>query len=266
MTKDLSTKIAHTAQIVVSAAACVADPTGVTAAAAVTTGALSLPEILRRNPDATSALTKPIVKALQASLKKPKFHMPDDGPVLLPQMLDKAVLTPNDLVGCGLDPDLILGVLLDRHVDPVHRTGEMAEAFCNWLRPPLTELLRNPEFIAKLAPAIWATALGDLSHIRQTTDETAKLVRVTAQQLDNLSTLPRDTLELLASRFEIATPHVLSDFDLQSVLTKKAEEYRSYRALIDGLDDRVAAIANLKGAAQDAAERLDFEEVFRIGF
>ena len=82
-----------------------------------------------------------------------------------------------------------------------------------------------------------------------------------AEQLDNLGTLPRDTLELLASRFEIETPHALSDYDLQSVLTKKAEEYRGYRALVDGLDERVAAISNLKGAAQDAAERLDFAQV-----
>jgi tetratricopeptide (TPR) repeat protein len=82
-----------------------------------------------------------------------------------------------------------------------------------------------------------------------------------AQQLDHIATLPRDTLELLASRFEIQTPHRLTDAELQDMLTKKAEEYRSYRALIDGLDDRVAAIANLKGAAQDAAERLDFETV-----
>ncbi|AXX99775.1 hypothetical protein BAR1_09920 [Profundibacter amoris] len=137
----------------------------------------------------------------------------------------------------------------------------MAEAFCNWLHPPLTELLGNTEFIKTLAPKIWATALGDLRHIRETTDEIAKQVKVTAQQLDHLTTLPRDTLELLASRFEIPTPHQLPDAELLDALTNKAVQYRSYRALIDGLDDRVASIANLKGAAQDAAERLDFQTV-----
>ncbi|MEM8555093.1 MAG: helix-turn-helix transcriptional regulator [Pseudomonadota bacterium] len=82
-----------------------------------------------------------------------------------------------------------------------------------------------------------------------------------AQRLEEIPTLSRDQLELLASRFEIERPHEQSDAALREVLTKKAEEYRSFRAQIDGLDERVAAIANLKGAAADAAERLDFDEV-----
>lgn len=176
MTKDLTTRIAHTAQIIVASAACVADPTGVSAATVATTGALSLPEVFKRNPEAETALTKPIAKALKKSLNRPTFHMPADGKKLLPQMLDGARLTADDLTGCGLDPDLILGMLLDRHVDPEHRSAEMAEAFCNWLRPPLTELLGNTEFIKTLAPKIWATALSDLRHIRETTDRLEQAV------------------------------------------------------------------------------------------
>jgi tetratricopeptide (TPR) repeat protein len=48
---------------------------------------------------------------------------------------------------------------------------------------------------------------------------------------------------------------------LVNFLTLKAEEYVTYRATIDGLDDRVAAIANLKGAALHAADTLNFDEV-----
>lgn len=183
MTIDITAKIAHTAQIVVTAAACVADPSGLTAAATVTTGALSLPEIFKRNPDATGKLTKTVSKALTTSLKKPDFHMPAKGPVLLPQMLDQAALTPSDLVDCGLDPDLILGRLLDRHVDPEHRTGEMAEAFCNWLRPPLTGLLTDPGFIDNMAPAIWASVLASLNRIDANTDILAQQFLDTAMEL-----------------------------------------------------------------------------------
>jgi len=81
------------------------------------------------------------------------------------------------------------------------------------------------------------------------------------EQLSQIPTLSRNDLELLASRFEIEKPHDWTDADLRDLLTKKAEEYREYRQAIDALDDRVAAVANLKGAAQDAAERLDFDEV-----
>ncbi|MCT4682772.1 MAG: tetratricopeptide repeat protein [Roseicyclus sp.] len=77
--------------------------------------------------------------------------------------------------------------------------------------------------------------------------------------VEQAATLSLHELKTLAQAFgetELASPPELLDF-----LAKKAEEYRAYRATIDGLDDRVAAIQNLKGAAQDAAERLDFDEV-----
>ena len=73
--------------------------------------------------------------------------------------------------------------------------------------------------------------------------------------------LSRAQLIFLSELFEHPQPEAHSDATLRQFLTQKAEEYRSYKTLIDGLDERVAAIANLKGAAQDAAERLDFEEV-----
>lgn len=88
-----------------------------------------------------------------------------------------------------------------------------------------------------------------------------RMARASAKQLDQIPTLSRDELELLANRFEVEKAHDLSDADLRSFLNQKAEEYRDYRAQIDLLDDRVAAIANLKGAAQDAAAKLDFDEV-----
>jgi transcriptional regulator with XRE-family HTH domain len=85
--------------------------------------------------------------------------------------------------------------------------------------------------------------------------------RPSAAQLDQIPTLSREELQNLAARFQIADAFDQPDAALREVLTQKAKEYRSYRATIDALDDRVAAIANLKGAAQDAAAKLDFDEV-----
>ena len=82
-----------------------------------------------------------------------------------------------------------------------------------------------------------------------------------AQKLDHLNTLSRDALELLASRFDIEKPRRLSDSELVGVLTQKAEDFHRYRAEIEAIDERTKGLGNLKAAAREAAERLDFDEV-----
>jgi transcriptional regulator with XRE-family HTH domain len=79
--------------------------------------------------------------------------------------------------------------------------------------------------------------------------------------LNDPSGLSRTQLIALAELFGAEKPEAQPDAALREFLTQKAEEYRTYSATIDALDDRVAAIANLKGAAQDAAAKLDFDEV-----
>ena len=262
MTKDLTTKIAHTTQIIIASAACVADPTGVSAATMATTGALSLPEIFKRNTDAHNALAKPIAKALKKSLNKPTFHMPADGRKLLPQMLDGARLTPDDLTDCGLDPDKILGMLLDRHVDPEHRSGEMAEAFCNWLRPPLTKLLGDQEFIKTLAPKIWATALSDLRHIRKTTDKLEQQFRQTAEELGITKGLVIGLARRIAadvSDFETALRELDRALNIVANMEKRSLTHSNTDDLVDQVMRQMAELneANdLDGAAKVADDAL----------
>ncbi|MDJ0630960.1 MAG: helix-turn-helix transcriptional regulator [Rhodobacter sp.] len=88
-----------------------------------------------------------------------------------------------------------------------------------------------------------------------------RTARPGARQLGEIPTLSRDELELLASRFDIPRPHALTDAQLRDVLTKKAEEYRAYRGQIEAIDERTAGLGDLKAAAQNAADTLDFEEV-----
>jgi transcriptional regulator with XRE-family HTH domain len=99
---------------------------------------------------------------------------------------------------------------------------------------------------------------------QEVTDELATLrhERGTLQNaLDNLDQLTRAYLIALATQFELPDAYTLPDPALRSFLTKKAEEYRTYRTQIDALDERIAGLGNLKAAAQGAAERLDFDEV-----
>ncbi len=75
-------------------------------------------------------------------------------------------------------------------------------------------------------------------------------------------TLTPEDLATLATAFggdPTAPRAALLDF-----LGKKAEEYAAYRDQIDRIDDRVKGLDNLKAAAKDAAERLDFDEVEEV--
>jgi transcriptional regulator with XRE-family HTH domain len=99
---------------------------------------------------------------------------------------------------------------------------------------------------------------------QEVTDELATLrqERGTLQNaLDNLDQLTRAYLIALATQFELPDAYTLPDPALRSFLTKKAEEYRTYRIQIDALDERIAGLGNLKAAAKGAADRLDFDEV-----
>lgn len=86
-------------------------------------------------------------------------------------------------------------------------------------------------------------------------------VTATRAALENLTTANRDMLEALASRFGIEAIFDKSDAELRRLLDLKAQEYRAYRAEIEAIDERTKGLGNLKAAARDAADRLDFEEV-----
>ena len=82
-----------------------------------------------------------------------------------------------------------------------------------------------------------------------------------AKVLADLTTASQSDLYALARAFGDDAPERRSDAALRAFLADKAREHANYQKIIAALDDRVAAIANLKGAAQDAAARLDFDVV-----
>jgi tetratricopeptide (TPR) repeat protein len=82
-----------------------------------------------------------------------------------------------------------------------------------------------------------------------------------AKVLANLTLASQSDLYALARAFGDAEPEQRSDAALRDFLADKAHEHANYQKIIDALDDRVAAIANLKGEAKDAAARLDFDQV-----
>ncbi len=83
----------------------------------------------------------------------------------------------------------------------------------------------------------------------------------TAKQLDQIPTLSRKDLELLAYHFEIPGAVDMRDEDLRGLLEDKAKEYRALRQQIATLPENIAEILKIKQAAQQAADALDFERV-----
>lgn len=147
-----TSRVAHAANLLVTVAACAADPSGLAVTGAVASGVLSLKDIFKASTPETRALVKALTAELEASLATPTFHMPARGPALLPQMMEAALPTPAQIIGCNLDADALLRLMLDRLTDPEHRAAEMVEAFCNWVRPSLTRLLSDRTFTETLAP------------------------------------------------------------------------------------------------------------------
>jgi hypothetical protein len=254
-------RVAHAANLLVTVAACAADPSGLAVTGAAATGALSLKDIFKASTPDAKALVKALTAELEAALDTPAFHMPARGPALLPQMMEAALPTPAQIIVSRLDADALLGLMRDRLTDPEHRAPEMAEAFCNWVRPSLTRLLADRTFSETLAPLIARETLTRLSELAEGLVSLSATYGSLAASLDHLQSLRRKELEALAFRFGITPPAGASAEALISLLEKKAADLPAYQAQIAALDDRVAAIANLKGAAQDAAARLDFDEV-----
>lgn len=95
----------------------------------------------------------------------------------------------------------------------------------------------------------------------QVKDNSAVTRDMAAQLLAGLEGVQRPELNMLAHRFGHPDPEGAGLTEFKGFLLQKAEDLRRYQAQIDAIDDRVAGLGNLKAAAKDAADRLDFAEV-----
>lgn len=181
--RDRINDLAHSATLLVSIAGCAADPTGLTLTGAVATGTLSLTNIFKANTPEAKKLVRDITAELEQGLANPTFHMPAEGRRLLPQMIEKALPNPAEIVGQNLNVDTLLDVMLGKLTDPAHRTANMAAAFCNLLRPSLTRLMDDQTFVTSLAPLIARATLDQLTSIADQVAILADQSIDTAEQL-----------------------------------------------------------------------------------
>ena len=207
-----------------------------------------------------------VIKALEAS---PEFNKADllRARDLLAGKIETTRIDPKSLSRFAASPDfdaavadfLLQSLMLDAD-DPLYPVLRVA------LRAGLAAAKKDAEFRAALTLELVIDAgrqnglmLATVTEINTKMDELLRRFGDFGTAMADPEALSLPDLRTLAERFgepDLATKPALVNF-----LTKKAEEYRTYRVQIDALDERIAGLGNLKAAAQGAAERLDFDEV-----
>jgi hypothetical protein len=236
----LADQVARIAKIVTGVCALAVDPTGTTSA--VITGAnvtadsyLGLRDILAAS-QATQATARVIERRIADELAAPNFHMPKDGPVLLPQMVERTVPTPTDLLRVDLaiaDPQTkasrLLELILARMPDEYTHRADLIEAFCNLLRPAYATLFANDDFLKTQAPAIARETHNKLSEIADSLLSLSKTYVTLARSLDDLRHLHHSQLEALAFRFGLAPARDMAPVALLAMIQDAADAFRAGR-------------------------------------
>ncbi|WP_223476263.1 tetratricopeptide repeat protein [Oricola indica] len=254
--------IAHSANLLVCIGG-LASATGMIAGAGAAVGGfLSYREISKRLPAATKRLAEELGSELQKKLAEPGLN--DDTRRLIPQMIEASLPSPQRIMEAGHDSAALVEMMAARLTDKEHSNPDHIGPFKRIVGHLLERLLADPQFANELAPAFRKQVLADAQTIKAGIEGLERQFGSVAQALTHVGALGkanRDQLEALASRFEIDRVFEIGDADLRALLEAKAEEYRNYKAQIDMIDERIASLGNLKAAAQEAAERLDLEEV-----
>ncbi len=263
--------LAHGANALVHIAAAVTDPTALSTLSGAANGWLALKEALNLETDTLQTLYRATERELKKRLKNPEFHMGKTDRTALPQMLIDVRPDLSDLVAGDLNADIILSRMIKSLGDQPY---ERKEAFENWVNPVLEGLLTNKDLHAELAPQINRALLSRLSKLTKNTQEikadTQEILAILRQRhgfegvVDDKDTLSKDQLEALCLRFDPDFEETESVDAMRDFLKAKSKKFRAYRAEIDQMPDGAAQLHNLKAAAKDALDALDFEQVERL--
>ena len=263
--------LAHGANAMVHIAAAVTDPTALSTLSGAANGWLALKEALNLETDTLQTLYRTTERELKKRLKNPEFHMGETDRAALPQMLIYVRPDLSGLVAGDLNADTILSRMIKSLGDQPY---EQKEAFENWAKPVLEGLLNNKDLHAELTPQINHALLSRLSNLTKNTQEikadTQEILAILRQDhgfegvVDDKDTLSKDQLEALCLRFDPGFDQTDSVDAMRDFLTAKSKEFRTYRAEIDQMPDGAAQLHNLKAAAKDALDALDFEQVERL--
>ncbi|MEL6952185.1 MAG: tetratricopeptide repeat protein [Pseudomonadota bacterium] len=165
-------------KLIIGAIAVCTDPTG---AAAATLGCDTLLQgkaWFERKPD-VAKLAAELDTAFARKLAEPRFDKPNDARTLLPQMLERVVLSEQMIVECDLDPDRIFdGFKARLKTDRAeYNSKEMLDAFEALTRPLLEKACRDKRLTDALAPLLHRKQLQYGREARDEARETNARVR-----------------------------------------------------------------------------------------
>jgi len=85
-----------------------------------------------------------------------------------------------------------------------------------------------------------------------------------AGSLEQLGDTDLPELIYIGAKFSISNAQELSAELLRVEIGKRVEDYKALRGLLDNIDERIPSLGNMKKAAKDAFENLDFHRVERL--
>jgi len=206
-----------------------------------------------------------LLESARASLNSIPHDTPADAEILLADMIEASLPTAQQVVDCDNDKDRVLELMRDRLARPGtlpdYQTDDMKSLFRTVVRHALATLLDDTTFTGTIAPQINRAVLARLTGIAAGQDELNRKYGSLAGSLDKLRDLNLQHLQILARRFGVDDAFDLKSGQLRDILVIKAEEYHALKSEIDANNEGMHGLANMKAAAKDAIDRLDFDEV-----
>jgi hypothetical protein len=187
-------------------------------------------------------------------------HLTDAQRTLIPQMIERAPLTPVEVMEAARNPARIAEAMLTKHTDPAHQIPANADAFRRTVIPVLTRLLADTAISDTLRPAFENAVAESLRFIGEQVERMASQLHDTAYRLG-----VQDTLVLeLARRY---APGSEGDFTaairgLEQALQTAAQMHHTAR-LPQNTSDQVDAVLaevdrlNREGQLEAGAQALE---------
>lgn len=256
-------KYMHGARLIVSAVSCVVGPGGLETATAATTGYFSLRALLTGKDRKEVAVIDRVAKSLEQRLAARDFHMPREGDVLLPQMLEAAAPTPRAIAAAGLDAPKLVEAMAQSLTSPDHTNWDLIKAFKNWVTPVFEDLCNDPKFVNDIGPAIFRELLARQERLKEAVEDVPHVMIELLEERGYLKQ-PGDGAVPLGFLIEIAEDFGGAESDRATdviqFLKDKATEMERLASEIAAMKGLSVRIDNIRIAATDAVRNGNLEE------